>query len=470
MIHSLQTRLLFAVGVLAVAAVAAVAFSARATTRFEFERFQDVQRVRESGDIEAVLGRAASALDGRCCAAASIDGAIAALTQHQAVFVFDAAGTMIAGAGAGVELGPVSASYKNGLVSIDTRGRAAGTQSGMLVTLKGSPVREIRTADGGAATVLVAPMPRPDRDQPAAQFLGSVDRRLLVVTAAVALLALVVTFGLARRIVGPIAELRDAARDLAAGQLSRRVTARGADELAELARGFNQMASELERQEMLRRALVHDVAHELRTPLTALRCRVETVLDGMVDDPKPALGQINEEVAHLSQLVSDLEELARAEARELTLAIADTGIAEVCVSAARVAGLDQDARLRLELDRAVVVSADAVRLRQIVLNLLANADRHTPAGGVITLRAAAIGGEAVIDVHNTGSALTREEQGRVFDRFYRADPARQRSTGGSGLGLAIVKQLTEAQGGRVWVSSDATGVTFGVALPRGRRR
>lgn len=468
MIASLQTRLLLAVGVLAVAAVAAVAFSARESTRMEFQKFQNIERVRASGDIEGTLEHVSAALDGHCCEAGAIDRIAPSLASGQAVFVFDPSGAMTAATGPGVDPARITATYKGGLLSMDVRESANSVESGMLVTLKGGPTRTIRLTDGTAATVIVVPMPKPESDQPAAQFLGSVDRRLLIVTAAVAALALLITWAMTRRIIGPIAELRNATRDLAAGQLSRRVDARGSDEVADLARGFNHMASALERQEELRRNLVHDVAHELRTPLTALRCRVETVLDGLVTDPTPSLRQINEEVSHLSQLVTDSEELARAEARELTFVVADTPVADVCRSAVRVAGLESDVRLRLQCDETLIARADAVRLRQIVLNLLTNADRHTPAEGVITVSARARDGHAVVEVHNTGSALSTEEQARVFDRFYRADPARQRATGGSGLGLAIVKQLAEAQSGTVWAGSDATGVSFGVALPLAR--
>ena len=469
MIASLQTRLLMAVGVLAVAAVAAVAFYARLSTRVEFQRFQDIQRVTEANgtnDIESVLDRTAGRLDGTCCTAELVDAAAATLTAGHALLVFDAAGDLKAAAGSGITPGTVRASFLGGLLKIDFTDHAPGMVAGTTIQFKGGPVRPIHLIDGAAATVHVVPIERPDHDQPAAQFLGSVDRRLLIVTVGVAMLALLITWGISRRIVGPIAELRNATRDLAAGQLSRRVGAQGSDEIGELARGFNHMASELERQETLRRNLVHDVAHELRTPLTALRCRVEMILDGMVVDPMPALRQVNEEVSHLSQLVTDLEELAHAEARELTFAFADVDVAEVCRSAVRLAGLEDNARLTLKLESGLTARADAVRLRQIVLNLLSNADRHTPAAGTMTLAVATAGEYAVITVHNTGSSLIPEEQSRVFDRFYRADPARQRSTGGSGLGLAIVKQLAEAQGGRVSVASDQSGVTFSVTVPR----
>lgn len=162
------------------------------------------------------------------------------------------------------------------------------------------------------------------RENTTARFLGSVDRRLLVATSVAAIVALLLTWVAARRILAPIAELRDATRDLANGQLSRRVRLPGddsadgfhfrrsagfwgakhripfqfaaprQDEIAELARSFNHMAERLEQQTALRRDLVHDVAHELRTPLTALRCRVETLQDGLATDPAIALRGISQ--------------------------------------------------------------------------------------------------------------------------------------------------------------------------------
>ena len=261
------------------------------------------------------------------------------------------------------------------------------------------------------------------------------------------LLALAVTWALARGIVRPLAELRAATADLARGQLSRRVTPSGSGEVTELGRAFNAMAGELERQQALRQSLVHDVAHELRTPLTALRCRLETVLDGLSPDPARAVRDLHEEVLHLGRLVDDLQDLALAEARELRLNLTAVPLADVVASAIRAAGLDGDARVRLDLPQGLSVRADPLRVRQILLNLLTNAARHTPAGGVIELRAAtgilpagpapararpdrvglAARADVRVEVRNTGSHLDAEQLARVFDRFYRADPSRQRT-------------------------------------------
>jgi two-component system, OmpR family, sensor histidine kinase BaeS len=284
-------------------------------------------------------------------------------------------------------------------------------------------------------------------------------------------LAIAATWMISRRIVGPIAELSAAAGDLSAGKLDRRVTVRGASEVADLGRRFNAMATELERQHTLRRGLLHDVAHELRTPLTALRCRLETWMDGLSPAPATAYRDMRDEVLHLGQLVDDLQELALAEARELRLHAAPLEIAPLVASAIRAAGLEHDPRVHASVEPGLVAHADAVRVRQIVLNLLANADRHTPVGGSINVRAATHNGaaaqEIVVAVSNTGSHLTPEQLARVFDRFYRTDPSRQRATGGSGLGLAIVKHLVEAQGGSVFARSGDADVTVAFTLPIG---
>jgi signal transduction histidine kinase len=323
----------------------------------------------------------------------------------------------------------------------------------------------------------VLPFPDEAGDRNAALFLGSLDRRLVAVTVVVGAMALLITWTVARGLVRPLSELSAATSDLARGNLATRVAPRGGREVVELGRAFNAMAVELDRQQALRRNLVHDVAHELRTPLTALRCRLETVIDGLSPDPGAAMRDLCEEVLHLGRLVDDLQELALAEARELRLDIDEVDLAPVVESAIRAAGLEGDARLRSEVVAGTLVRGDEGRLRQVVLNLLTNAERYTPASGSIVVRAAS-GGPAAgqaqpeplvgIEVRNSGSRLTTDDLSRVFDRFYRADPSRERGSGGTGLGLAIVKHLIEAQGGRVWARSDEDGVTVGFGVPRGR--
>lgn len=324
----------------------------------------------------------------------------------------------------------------------------------------------IRWTDGRRANVYVLTVPPDDGPMPAVVFQGAIDRQLLIATIVVSVIVIGLTWVVARRTIRPINELGQAAAAVAAGDLSRRVTVRGSDEIATLATRFNSMAEELGRQQEIRRGLMHDVTHELRTPLTALQCRLETALDGLAADPRQALAQAHDEVRHLTRLVEDLEMVALAEARDLRLAIADVAVADVAASAAAAIVREDKTPIRLDIEPGLIVRADPVRLRQVLLNLLTNADRHTPPGGTITIRGRrAEADEAVIEVHNTGSAIAADDLARVFDRFYRADPARQRATGGSGLGLAIVKHLVEAQGGRVSARNDDAGVVFAFVLP-----
>ena len=464
---SVRVQLLVAVGVLALAATIAVALATRQTTRTEFRRFQELERASPPAYAETMTGKLSGLLDGRCCAPEVMAEAAAGLGPRDAIVVTDRRlARLIAAAGPALQgLKDLDVRADGNTISIEavrTIGRAAEAVS---IQLKGVPARSLVTADGRVADVRLIVFPRAEPDKPAAVFLGSLDHQLLIVTTIVGVLALAATWLLTRRITGPIVELSDATRDLASGNLSRRVAARGADEIAALARGFNTMAAGLEHQQLLRRNLVSDVAHELRTPLTALRCRLESIIDGVAGDPKNALTGANEEVLHLARLVDDLQELALAEAGELALTIGLVNVGDVVTSAARAAGLAGDRRFRSDIPSTLAVRADHVRLRQVLVNLMTNAQRHTPADGIITVNAAGHATDVRIEVHNTGSDLSDEQLARVFDRFYRADPARQRSTGGTGLGLAIVKQLVEAQGGRVWAER-RDGVAFGFSLPK----
>jgi signal transduction histidine kinase len=407
-------------------------------------------------------------LTGRCDDAAALAQAASRLAPDELLLVIDDTGSLTASAGVPAStLRDLRTRLTGGELSIEAVRAQPGRRMGMTLKLVGAAAPVIPCADGTSARLHIIGMPPPEIMPPDAVFLGSIDRRLIVATMIVGVVVVGMTWAIARRIVTPIAELSRAARDLAAGNPARRVDLRGSSEIALLGQSFNAMAGELERQQTLRRQLVHDVAHELRTPVTALRCRLETIVDGLSSDPRETVAGASEEVRHLSQLVDDLQELAMAEARELRLTVTEVTLAGVAVSAARAAGLEGDERLRIEIDDGLHARADVVRVRQILLNLLTNADRHTPAGGTISVRGSRREAEVVVLVRNTGSTLEPDELARVFDRFYRPDPARRRATGGSGLGLAIVRHLVEAQGGRVWAEADRAGVTFGLSLPAG---
>ena len=460
---SLQARLLLAVGGLALAAIGLVALAARHETRLEFLRFADVQRREEFSRLPRLAARLARGLDGRCCD--TIAEAAAQLPADTALLVLDASGALVATAGETTAPGTRVAARRSGdELTLEITRRDGPRVAQTMLQFRQVPAA-LRLAGGGVASLYVLPFPAEDAARPEAAFFGALDRRLLIAAFAVGLLALAATWVIVRGVTRPVDALQAATRDLAAGVLARRVEPRGSRETIALGHAFNTMAAELQRQEALRRDLVHDVAHELRTPLTDLRCRLEAVIDGLAPDPRQAVHDLRDDVRHLGRLVDDLQELAQAEARVLPLRLQPVELAGAIRAALRTAGLDGDVRVTIAVADALAVQADPDRLRQIVVNLLTNADRHTPPGGSITIDATAIDGAVRVQVHNTGSTLEQGDVARLFDRFYRADPARSRATGGSGLGLAIVRQLVEAQDGRVWASSDAGGVTVGFSLP-----
>jgi signal transduction histidine kinase len=230
------------------------------------------------------------------------------------------------------------------------------------------------------------------------------------------------------------------------------------------------MADGRQRLEGLRRNLVNDVAHELRTPLANLQGYLEVLRDGLTTPTPEILAVLHEESLLLNGLVADLQELALAEAGQLPLMREPVELYEPILNAldairpqADSRELTLDARLPEQLPEALV---DASRLGQILRNLLRNAVTHTPPGGLINVHASADTRAVTIAVQDTGHGIEPEHLPHIFDRFYRADPARARDTGGSGLGLAVVKNLVEAHGGTISVSSIVNrGTTFTFTLP-----
>lgn len=330
------------------------------------------------------------------------------------------------------------------------------------------PHRTIRGGDSRYRLYLI-PSPFTDRETGAEPFQASAARWTVGLVGIVGLLALAIAATVARRLAGPLEALTDA---LNAGDLSRRVESRGNDEIARLARAFNDMAARTERSETLRRHLVSDVAHELRTPLANLRGEVESLADGLLAPTPAVIRSLHEEVVHLGRLVEDLEALAHAESGNLRLDLATVDLAREVERS--VSGGDGAPPVTIEIADNLRVRTDARRLRQILVNLIDNARRHTPEDGVVTVSATRDEDFAKIRVRDTGCGIPLEKRDDVFERFVRLDTSRQRvededGRTGSGLGLAIVKQLVEAHGGRVWVEDPPAGepgTVMAFTLPR----
>jgi signal transduction histidine kinase len=454
-----------AIGTLAVLAPVVVALAARQGTRLEFRRLQEMERTVERR-LPRTPGAASTRLRERCCSDEDLAAAAADLPDRALLLVTRADdGSLLAAGGPAASRASTVTTRRAGEQLELSFAVETGDAREVMVLRLGQAGTRLALPDGRDVIVYEVELPSPERERLHEAFLAGVDARLVIATGLVGLGAVAVVWLIVGHSLGPLDELRRATGRLARGTLATRVTPRGSREVAELGRDFNTMAAAIERQQGLRRQLLHDVAHELRTPLTSLQCRLESVIDGITPDPARAVRELHDEVRHLTRLVDDLQDVALAEARELALDVREIAAAQVVTSAIAGAGLGDDPRVQTEVSPGLTVRADGVRLRQVLLNLLTNAARHTPARGTIAVAAARVQDEVLLTVRNTGSRLSDEEATRVFDRFYRTDPSRQRTTGGSGIGLAIVKHLVEAHGGRVTVSSDKDGVTFDVALP-----
>jgi len=303
-----------------------------------------------------------------------------------------------------------------------------------------------------------------------ANYLLSVTRSVWVGALIAVAIALLVTLLLSRRILRPIEELTAAARKMQKGDLSVRVRAADRDEVGQLANSFNALADSLGKQEQLRKNMVSDVAHELRTPLSNIRGYLEAARDGIVVPDGEWVDNLFDEAMLLNRLIDDLQELAQAEAGHLLLELAAVNLGQVIQSTVDTL-LPISLKLGLELTCEIPtdlpdVTADSQRIGQVLRNLINNALDYTPAGGRITIQARVDGAFVRVAVIDTGSGIASEHLPFLFERFFRADPSRSRSTGGAGLGLAIVKQLVQAQGGQVGVESTLNqGSTFYFTIP-----
>ena len=307
--------------------------------------------------------------------------------------------------------------------------------------------------------------------EPAPGFTLSEENkaRLFEVAGGILALTLAVTVFAGLRLIRPLRALTGAAQRMEAGEVGMRVKVRGRDEIARLAKAFNDMSASRDKLEETRKAMVSDIAHELRTPLSNIRGWLEATQDGVSKLDDELIASLLEEAGHLQHIVDDLQDLALADAGVLRLHPEPVDLPHLLnqVAAAHTASASA-AGVSLSVDVPdLELTADPVRLRQAVGNLVSNAVRHTPSGGSVSVRGFADGDDIVIEVSDTGTGIAEEDLPHVFDRFWRADKARTRGAGGSGLGLAIVKKLAEAHGGTVAAASEpGQGSTFTLRLVR----
>ena len=303
-------------------------------------------------------------------------------------------------------------------------------------------------------------------------FVASLDSSLWIALAVSLGAAAIVSTLVARRIIRPVRQVRDATRRMANGHYDERVAEPGELELAELARDVNRLAVELETTERRRARLVSEVAHEMRTPLTTIEGYVEGMLDGVFEPSEEVLVAVGEEASRLQRLASDLAELSRSAEGAIALHLRVVDLGELAAATAK--------RLRPQFDEKGVtlavragpplpVNVDPDRIAQVLTNLFGNALTYTPAGGRVEVHAGRDRDRATIAVEDTGIGLSPDDRELVFDRFYRV-PGPSRPAGGSGIGLTIGRGLARAHHGTIEAASPGLGggSIFTLALPIAR--
>ncbi|MGH2978193.1 MAG: sensor histidine kinase [Solirubrobacterales bacterium] len=276
---------------------------------------------------------------------------------------------------------------------------------------------------------------------------------------------------LARKALLPVERMTSKAEEIGIDRLHERIALpRAGDEIGHLAETLNAMLDRLERGVEEKRRLVADASHELRTPLAAMRAELDVSLigDDLSPEAREVLESTREEVHRMSRIVDNLLTLARADEGRLELLTRRVNVGEAVEAAARpLMPLATAKRVRLDLNgESCEARADPQRLQQALTNFIENAIKFTQAGGEVSVTAWRRNGEVGVTVRDNGPGIPADARAHIFDRFYRADPARGREGSGSGLGLAICREIAEAHGGRVWVDSEeGKGSAFSLALP-----
>jgi len=328
----------------------------------------------------------------------------------------------------------------------------------------------VTLADGETWTV-VPYRTMPGQDALQEGFLDATRRSLWLAALAAGAAALLFSLMLLRQIAKPVKRFDLAARRIAEGHLNERVEVMSSDEIGRLGTSINEMAASLQQAEETKKRMIADISHELRTPLTAVRTALEGLRDGLIEPTQQTFASLHNRLLLFTRLVNDLHQLALADAGRLSIE------ATTCHAGPILRGIadtidaqleDEGIELRVDVpDGLPPMAADPHRLEQVLLNLLANAIRHTPEGGTIEISARkAPDGGIETRVCDTGPGLTPNERQQVFERFYRTDSARA-GDAGAGLGLPIARALVEAQKGRITVESGpGGGACFAVWLPQ----
>jgi two-component system sensor histidine kinase BaeS len=306
-------------------------------------------------------------------------------------------------------------------------------------------------------------------------FLGTLLSALAVAAIVATVTSLATSLFVARRITVPLWLMTRASQRISTGHYAERIEiapVHAADELGQLASSINALAVVLEQTERRRLEVIGNVAHELRTPITTLEGYLEGLLDGVIEPTPHTLALLHTEAGRLRRLVDDLQELSRAEARQIPLSLQPVAPKSLVQNALEpLEGQFAEKGLELQLhvpDNLPLVMADPARAVQTLTNLLVNALRYTPAPGRVEVDVSREEAVVAFRVSDTGIGLSQEQLTHIFERFYRVDKSRSRALGGSGIGLTIAQSLAQAMGGEIRAESPGLGQgsCFTLTLPQ----
>ena len=304
------------------------------------------------------------------------------------------------------------------------------------------------------------------------QRLTSLQNSMTLYFVAAAMAAMAIALVISRVITKPIATLTRGIQRMGRGDLSVRVPVRGSGELKRLAVTFNVMSEKLELLDKSRNQFVSNASHELKTPLSTMKILLENIIYQPEMDAElrtEFLTDINREINRLNLIISDLLTLVSMDSKTTRLNRETFRFADVVSDVAHRLSVVADKRrqdIKLQISDSCEMYADMAKLTQVVYNIMDNAIKYTPEGGLIRVRLVRSGRDAILRITDNGPGIPKEDLPHIFDRFYRVDKARSRDTGGTGLGLSIVNQLVLMHGGSVSVQSEeGHGATFTVELP-----
>ena len=306
-------------------------------------------------------------------------------------------------------------------------------------------------------------------------FLGTLLSALAVAAIAATITSLAISLFVARRITGPLRQMTQVSQRISAGHYTERIViapVHATDELGQLASSINTLAVALEQTERRRLEVIGNVSHELRTPIATLEGYLEGLLDGVIEPSPRTWAMLHTEAGRLRRLVDDLQELSRAEARQVPLSVQPVAPQRLVQDALEpLEGQFAEKGLELQIhvpEDLPQVMADPTRAVQILTNVLVNALRYTPAPGKVALAVSREDTMVAFRISDTGVGLSPEQIAHIFERFYRVDKSRSRTLGGSGIGLTIAQSLAQAMGGEIRVESAGLGQgsSFTLTLPQ----